>query len=193
MNLESLNSFKILEITDGKALWGIIWTHVPKQDCFVRLILQCFVQTDFEKLLYDAHSQRWGRLYSVTLQCTLLQTCEKACIHTTHVCIIRMCHFSWLFRQNNHFPILMNFSHSRYWCLEVKWNLEMRALEYMNTKMIIFPGYFKGCISEFELVSISSFCSQYNVDLRTRNSQKICVGRGERPGHPFLLQPLPGW
>lgn len=57
MSLESLNSCKILDITDGKGLGRIIWTRVPKQDCFVWLILQSFVQTDFEKLLYDIHSQ----------------------------------------------------------------------------------------------------------------------------------------
>lgn len=57
MDLESLNSCRILEITDGKGLWRLIWTHVPKQDCFVQLILQSFVQTDFEKLLYDIGSQ----------------------------------------------------------------------------------------------------------------------------------------
>lgn len=57
MNLESLNSCKILEITDGKGLRRIIWIHVPKQDCFVQLILQSFVQTDFEKLFYDIYSQ----------------------------------------------------------------------------------------------------------------------------------------
>lgn len=35
MNLESLNSYRILEITNGKGLWSIIRIHMPKQDCFM--------------------------------------------------------------------------------------------------------------------------------------------------------------
>lgn len=117
-------------------------------------------------------------LYSVTLQCMLLQTCEKACVHITHVWIIWMCHFPWLCRKNNCFPILKNFSHSHCWCLEFKWYLEMRALEYVNTKMIFFLEYLKVCISEFELVSILAFFFTIYCKLKNWNLTENMCGWG---------------
>lgn len=116
-------------------------------------------------------------------------------MYSHHTCMYHMdvSFFIAFQKKKNCFPILKNFSHSHYWFLELQWYLETRALEYMNTKMIIFLEYFKDCVSELELVSISPFfSSQYNVDIRTRNSQKIRVDGGERSGH-LLLQPLPGW
>lgn len=66
MNLKSLNSYRILETTDGKGLWSIIQRHVPRQDYIVQLTLCCFVQTCFEKLLGGAQSMLGTVVFHVT-------------------------------------------------------------------------------------------------------------------------------